>query len=198
MHLAMLLPPLPSVTEDQDPVPDRPFVPWDDNELLHSLYQQLRSLARARLQGGGAGTLSPTVLVNEALLRLLNRDSSDNSAGFRDESHFVGAAATAMRHVAVDYARRKATGKRHGSNVSLEEQQGARAEAGLSPETVLHIDGQLERLRQEDNQLAAIVELRVFGGLTFSEIGSLLNMPAKTAERRWQYAAALLRQRIGR
>ncbi len=40
-------------------------------------------------------------------------------------------------------------------------------------------------------------EMRVFAGLTFVEIGALLNMPTKTAERRWRYATALLRERLG-
>lgn len=175
------------------------FEPWSSEDALRPLYDRLRWIARSRLSGQSGHTLSPTGLVNEALARLLAAHSGKTEpAVFHDEEHFIAAACEAMRHVLVDHARRKAAAKRQGG-IQGDDFKGAAAgfELRIAPEALLDINRELERLRETNAELARLVEMRVFGGLTFAEAGALLGMETKTAERRWRYAAALLRDRLG-
>ena len=79
------------------------------NELLPLLYAELHRTAGAYMAAQRAGhTLQPTALVNEALMRMTNPADSP----FRNRSHFLAAAAQAMRHLLIDHARRKNADKR--------------------------------------------------------------------------------------
>jgi DNA-directed RNA polymerase specialized sigma24 family protein len=55
-----------------------------------------------------------------------------------------------------------------------------------------HWDYSLDRLEKIDPQLAKIVELRVFGGLTIEEAASVLTVSPSTAKRDWRAAKAWL------
>ena len=69
-------------------------------------------------------------------------------------------------------------------------------EVHTSPERILEINESLEALDEDDQQLATIVKLRVFLGMTSEEIGALPEISRKTVERRWRFAAATLRTRL--
>jgi len=73
-------------------------------------------------------TLQATALIQEAYLRL----TGDSDRQWENRSHFFGAAAKAMRHVLVDYARAAAAAKLFGG-LSVEETAGT---LNISPETV--------------------------------------------------------------
>src|SRR6267154_673494 len=78
-------------------------------ELLPAFYDQLKHIAqRARSRLGGYQTLQTTALVHEAYLRLRH------SAKFTDETHFLRAAALAMRHALINYAAARVAEKRGG------------------------------------------------------------------------------------
>src|SRR6202789_3349556 len=78
-------------------------------ELLPAFYQQLRRIAhRTRARLGGGHTLQTTALVHEAYLRL------GQSRSFIDETHFLRAAALAMRHALINYAQSRVAEKRGG------------------------------------------------------------------------------------
>ena len=55
-------------------------------------------------------TLQPTAVVHEAFVKLAERKSTD----FKDEDHFLATAATVLRSVLVDHARRRRSKKRGG------------------------------------------------------------------------------------
>src|SRR6516162_1865144 len=79
--------------------------------LVTILYDELHRLAHHYMRGERAGhTLQTTAVVNEAYLRLVDIDRMR----FRDRTHFVAMAATAMRRVLVDHARAHARDKRGG------------------------------------------------------------------------------------
>ncbi len=83
-------------------------------ELLPGFYQQLRRIAhRTRARLGGGHTLQTTALVHEAYLRL------GQSRGFVDETHFLRAAALAMRHALINYAQSRVTAKRGGGGLHV-------------------------------------------------------------------------------
>ena len=81
------------------------------DELLPLVYEQLRTIAQRQMRGMKPGhTLQPTALVNEACLKMLG----PGPHGWESRAHFLNAAAKAMRHVLVDYARKRLSGKRGG------------------------------------------------------------------------------------
>src|SRR5450756_2001701 len=83
-------------------------------ELLPAFYDPLKHIAqRARSRLGGNQTLQTTALVHEAYLRLRH------SRSFADETHFLRAAALAMRHALINYAAARVTDKRGGGQIHL-------------------------------------------------------------------------------
>ena len=156
------------------------------------LYDDLRRLARARMANLPPGqTLQPTSLVNEVFLRL----KAEGGKTWDSEAQFLGAAAEAMRRVLVDYARGKHAQKR-GGGWQQRDLESIGLEVHTSPERILEINESLEALEKNDQQLATIVKLRVFFGMTADEIAALLDVSRRTIERRWRFAAATLRTRL--
>ena len=78
-------------------------------DLLPLVYDELRSLASARMSGEGYGqTLQATALVHEAWLRI----SGGGGRTWNDRAHFFRVAALEMRRILVECARRKSSLKR--------------------------------------------------------------------------------------
>ena len=155
--------------------------------VLPAVYQELRQVAaRALRRESGASTLQPTALVHEAWLRLAQVRPAD----WQDRRHFVAGAARLMRQILIDHARAAATDKRAGGErVDL-----SRLDLAASPEPVdlLALEQALERLEQVDPRKAQLVELRVFAGLDFEEIGDALGVSRATLHRDWRGARAFL------
>jgi RNA polymerase sigma factor (TIGR02999 family) len=152
------------------------------------LYPELRRLAAAQL-GGPERTLSPTVLVNEAYLRLVG----NATLTLNDRRHFLATAATAMRAVWVDHARRACAGKRGGgaAHAPLDAADQVAGIGGLDLD-ILAIDQALGRLDAINPRQREIVELRYFVGLEFAEIAELYGCSERTAKREWERARAFL------
>lgn len=163
-----------------------------------SLYEQLRRIARGRLAGSDSGSLQATALVHEALLKLSGRSLES----FTDEQHLLATASRAIRQVIVDHLRGRGAAKRDaGRTGSLSTPLGEVAlmvgacdddRASLT----LDIHSALSDLATIDPQLRVIVELHVFGGIPLTEIGALVGCSERTVHRRWQFAAALLREKL--
>ncbi len=157
-------------------------------DLLPLLYDELRSLAKARLAKSPPGnTLQPTALVHEAYLRLVgNQDPGWNSKG-----HFFAAAAQAMRNILVDQARRKNAQKRSGGEQRLEM---AAEHLAIEPpkEDLLALNEALTELERIDPRKAEIVMLHYFAGLTLPETAESLGISLSNVTREWRAARALL------
>lgn len=159
---------------------------WD--RLAALVYDRLRALARGQLRGPRlGGTLTPTVLVHEAYLKLVNQRQAD----WRDRQHFLAVAATAMRQIVVDHARRKRAQKRGGgAHHTLIDG----SKLGIESDTVdvLALDEALEKLSRLEERLTRTVELRYFGGLTVEETAQVLEVSPRTVKSDWRKARALL------
>lgn len=174
-------------------------------DLLPIMYHELKSLARARLRGDAGHTLQPTALVHEAYLRLTRGASSGDvdAAVWNGPGHFFGAAAEAMRQVLVDHARVKRAAKRGGDRerVLLTEESGvvesAQQQVDANAEHVLLVNQAVDRLEAEDSQLADILKLRYFAGLSREETAAALDLSPRTLDRRWRYIVAVLRELEG-
>lgn len=161
----------------------------DSDELVTRVYDRLRAVAAASMSYERPDhTWQATELVHEAYLRLMSQPQVPQ---WNHVGHFVAAAAHAMRRILVEHARRRQRFKRGGDRVRLplDEENLALPPAN---ESLLALDEALSRLALEHPELAELVTLRFFGGLTMSESATSLNIKQRTAERDWTYAKAWL------
>jgi RNA polymerase sigma factor (TIGR02999 family) len=159
--------------------------PLAAEQLLPLVYGELRKLAAARMAQEKPGhTLNATALVHEAYLRLVGDQHFDG------RGHFFAAAAQAMRRILVDHARaRKAAKRGGGRRVELESDH----LVSQPPDDALEaLDDALSRLAIEQPQLAELVQLHFFAGLTLGQCAEVLGVSARTADTWWAYARAWL------
>jgi RNA polymerase sigma factor (TIGR02999 family) len=155
--------------------------------LFSQAYEELRRLASSVRRGDPSATLSPTVLVHEAWLRL----ARDGEIAATSELHFKRIAARAMRRVLIEAARARKAAKRGGGEalVTFDESLDATPRA---PDEVLALDAALDQLARLHPRQAAMVESRFFGGLDVSETARLLDVSEATILRDWRAARAWL------
>ena len=156
-------------------------------QLILRLYRELRELAVARLRSERPGhTMQPTELVNEVYLRL-----DRGQLRFDNRGHFFAAAARAMRRVLVEHARKRYAAKRGAgaAGVTFDELKIGAPDQGLD---VLALDDAVSALREHDQRLAQVVELRYFVGLSIPETAAAMGSSPATVKRDWTYARAWL------
>lgn len=160
-------------------------------QLLPLVYDELRKLAVLQLVRDRPGeTLSPTALVHEAYVRLVE---PVNERRYHDRGHFFAAAATAMRHIRIDNARRKKAQKHGGHAQRLELDDVA---SPIPDDELLALDEALKQLAVLDARKAQLVELRFFAGLTNDQAAAVLGISPTTADRDWAFARAWLRDAV--
>ena len=157
------------------------------DRLLPQVYERLRQLAHRYLSGQHHHTLSTTALVHEAYLSLVNQ----RDAVWQDRAHFLGYAATAMRHILVDHARRRSAQKRGGGQIALDWQSADIPIECIAGEMVA-LDAALADLGALDQRLAKVVELRFFAGLSVEEVATVLGITARSVVRDWNKARLFL------
>jgi RNA polymerase sigma factor (TIGR02999 family) len=167
--------------------------PSASEQLLPLVYDELRRLAAQRLGGEQPGqTLDATALVHEAYLRLVDVQQAEH---WDSRGHFFAAAATAMRRILIERARRRQRVK-HGGDRHRQELRAELVAAAAPNEEILALDAALVKLTEHDPLKARLVELRYFAGLTGDQAAELLGVSPKTADRYWVYARAWLRREI--
>ena len=177
--------------------------PHAANQLLPLVYDELRKLAAQRLAQEKPGqTLEATALVHEAYLRLVGSEGS----GTKDEGHqkpwsgrghFFAAAAEAMRRILIDNARRKQAQK-HGGGWQRHELLEAELAIDSTGDELFAVDEALSKLAAGEPEIARLVELRFFAGLSLAEAARCLGTSVRTAHRHWAYARAWLRRELDR
>jgi RNA polymerase sigma-70 factor, ECF subfamily len=155
------------------------------DRLIPLVHGELHRLAAGHMRSERPDhTLQTTALVDEAYLRLV-----DAEVDWQDRAHFLAVAATVMRRVLVDHARGRDRGKRAGVKITLEE--GALISPSASDD-MLALDEALSRLAENDERAAKAVELHYFGGLTYREIGEVMEVSEATVDRDLRLARAWL------
>ena len=148
-------------------------------ELLPAVYTELRRLATRRMAQERPGqTLQATALVHEAWLRLAREEDRQ----WNDSHHFFCAAATAMRRILIEKARRK-NSRKHGGHLHRVDLEKVALAEQLPSDQLLALDEALERLGAEDAEAAQLVELRFFVGLGHQEAAQMMGISQQSFSR---------------
>ena len=161
-------------------------------QLIELVYGDLRRMAAQRMGPGADHTLQPTALVHEAWLRL----GGEQMRGWRNREHFFATAATVMRSILVDRARRR-NALRHGGGqrrVALDDVEVADPKA--CDDEILAVHEVLDKLAVEHPEKAQLVKLRYFAGLSVKEAADVLGVSEPTVHRWWLYTRAWLGREI--
>ena len=180
-------------------------MPQDPAELMPLVYDELRRIAASYVRGERPGqTLQATALVNEAFVRM----AAERTRHFNGRTHFLAIAALSMRQILIQRARARRALKRGGApaRVTLDDARVApdKIQAGFAPPDqnrhndidVLALDEALRKLAALDDELARIVELRYFGGLTVEETAEVVGVSPATVKRQWTLARVWLKRAL--
>ena len=160
------------------------------SRLFSLVYRELRRLASSSLRRPGQ-TIQATDLVHEAYLRLVDQ----RDVSWQNRAHFYGIAATLMRRILIDRARRRGAQRRAGDHKRVAFDEALICSDDRSEELLL-LDLALSKLASFDPRQSRIVEMRFFARMTTREIAEVLGLGERTVEREWQIAQAWLRREI--
>jgi RNA polymerase sigma factor (TIGR02999 family) len=157
-------------------------------DLMPLVYDELRRMARRYMRQQPSGhTFQTTELIHEAYLKLAGTEGKD----WKNRSHFFGVAATAMRHILVDYARSKASVKRGGwqERITLSD---SLAQLHSQSDQIVALDDALKALSLIDERKGRVVELKYFGGMTNEEVADVMKISIDAVKRDWRFSRTWL------
>ncbi len=156
--------------------------------LVDLFYPELHRLAVSKMKGERTEhTWQPTVLVNELFIELtkiksLKPGSEDNN---QEKAAFIGLAGFLMKRLLIHHSRPL---YRHAEKVELDEGD-FEFDCGVDQMDAMHdVERALAGLGGIDAKLRAVVEMKVFEGLTAEEIAGKLGTTAAAVNRQWAFA----------
>ena len=177
------------------------LVDWSRGErealdaLLPLVYDELHRIAERYFRRESAGhTLQPTALVNEAYVRLIDQ----RRVSWQNRAHFFGVAASLMRRILVDHARKRHAQKRGGGQPGITLQPASGWEEAAADVEILDLDVALDALAAFDPRQARVTELRFFCGLDVEETAAVVGISTATVKREWRVARAWLQRELRR
>ena len=157
------------------------------------MYDHLHRLAERELRRErGDHTLSPTALVHEAYLKLVQLEG----ISWQGRSHFFGACAQVMRRILISYARMHGAEKRGGRDREMVPLENAIVAATERPDDLVALDEALSRLAALNERQAKVVECRFFGGMDVDQTAEVLGISRATVKRDWATARAWLNREL--
>jgi RNA polymerase sigma factor (TIGR02999 family) len=188
-------------THSTIPDPNSPPVPVSSAEwvggaaaeaLFSTLYAELHRLAMRQLRrSAGGGVLGATTVLHEAYLQMSSREGTV----FADRAHFMAYAARVMRGVIIDCVRERGAQKRGGQFkiTSLDEQLAADVN---DDQELKRIADAVDELAEVEPELAHVVDLKFFCGLSFVDIAALRSVSERTVQRSWEKARIYLHRAL--
>jgi RNA polymerase sigma factor (TIGR02999 family) len=162
------------------------------DSLFAALYAELHRMAKRELARRGAPpSLSVTTLLHEAYLDISGRAG----VSFPDRARFMGYSARVMRGLIIDHARSRGAVKR-GGEFQLTSADGYELGNPADPKELSDISDSLDQLAKIDPDLAELVDLKFFCGLSFGEIAALRKVSERTIQRQWEKARIYLHQSL--
>ncbi len=177
------------------------------DQLFAAVYGELHAMARRQMRSERrAVTLSPSVLVSEAYLRLVGGATPCES-----RRHFFAAAAEAMRRICVDAARARKRLKRGGGGAALPlDAMAVGTDGGAAGDGLVHgvagadrseeqlaVHEVLDRLAEHFPRQAEMVKLRYFAGLSVEQTAEAMGVSPRTVNLEWRFARAWLHRALG-
>lgn len=161
------------------------------DDLFTATYNELRRIARWLKGRNPVITLTATVVVHEAWLKLAKSPSFSATSLL----HFKRVAAQAMRRVVIDEVRRRRTDKCGGGLVFVTLNDSLMAGVAREQE-LLALDEALKELEKLSPRKVRVVELRFFVGQSVAEVAEALGVAEVTVHRDWKEARAWLLPRL--
>ena len=151
-------------------------------------YDELKRLAHSRLWAANLKqSFATESLLHESYLRL----ATIKTLAIPDRQRFFAYASKVMRSIILDYVREANAERRGGGDAPITLITDI-VEISAKGGDVLAIDDALKDLARVSPELAALVEMRFFGGLTEPEIAAVLGVSERTVRREWEKARAAL------
>jgi RNA polymerase sigma-70 factor, ECF subfamily len=164
------------------------------NQVWSDLNSELRLMARRIMsRESPSPTNQPTVLIDEAFVRLFNIKTPENS------KHFISMVARAMNNYLIDEGRRRKAKKRGGDKqrcsftVAVGELCSYESQTSSEGSAVLNA---LKKLREAHPDEATIADLRVLKGFTVDETAAATGFAPRTVKKKYRYARLWLRQEL--
>ncbi len=158
------------------------------DRLFSLIYEELKAVAHLQLaRQRSVQTVNTTALVHEVYLKMGGQAKHD----WQGKAHFLAVAAKAMRHILVDYARKRQAAKRGGGAHHTTVDASVLGEQE-DPLEILDLNKALSQLEAFDERLGRVVELRFFSGLSIEETAEVLSTSPRTVRRDWTKARSLL------
>ncbi len=153
--------------------------------IVETLYNDLRDIARReRFRAGQPMTLQTTAILHEAYIKLYKRED------WESREHFLGTAATAIRHVLVNAALARKAAKRGNGVRPVPIDDGDDIPSTEDDRQLIALGEALEELAAFDAELAKLIDCRFFAGLSEAETAEVMGIGERTVRRRWAQARA--------
>lgn len=163
------------------------------NEIFPLIYAELKRMAGNYLRKEREShTLQPTALVHEAYLKLVDHTRMN----WQNRAHFLGMAATMMRQILIDHARKHRAEKRGGAAENMQLEESIVIVTDERSMDLIMLDEALKSLEKFDKFKSRLVELRYFGGLSVEETAEVLEVSEITVKRHWRLAKAWLAEEM--
>lgn len=164
-------------------------------QLVALFYPELRRLAQRHMRREGAGhSWQPTVLIHELFLELTHIKALNHQgpANMDDRKAFLGLAAHLMKRLLIHHSR--PLSQRVNRIPATEELLSPLCSNGA--DELALVESLLGGLEAVDPEFRQIVELRVFEGFSVEEAAEQLDIPVRTAYRRWTFARIWLTRHL--
>jgi RNA polymerase sigma factor (TIGR02999 family) len=170
-----------------------PSLSYDD---LWQFQVEMKAMAHALLRlEPHAVSLHTTALLVTALKRLRRADSDWNMVTWPNRAYFFGALRQAMRRALIDHGRARRTQARTAEVLvppdAFPEVELQRT-MGRDPGLIAALGEALDRLEQREPQWAALIEYRMYMGLTLKQTAAMMAVSVKTIQHWWDKALAAL------
>lgn len=170
---------------------------WQDgegaafSEVFSLAYVELKQIAAQRLRQSGRDlTLTPTVLLHEAYLRV-----AQTPVDFKNRAHFFASMSLYIRSALVDHARARQAVKRGGEELLVSLSELKEGEDSMVAE-ILALDQALKRLDSLDPRASEVLHLTHFAGLDRLQITEVLGVSLASVDRDLRFARVWLRREL--
>ena len=162
------------------------------DRLLPLVYRELRDLAAELMRRERREhTLTPTAVVHEAYLRLVDNTRID----WKGRAHFLAIAAKEMRQVLVRHALNRKAQKRGGTATRITLDDGVAVTPARTID-ILALNEALDQLAELSPRQSRVFELRALAGMSVAETAFILEVSERTVKEDWRAARAWLAREL--